>query len=70
MDYQAFSEFIAGLQESEIADVSVLTRSILGREIPLITLGKGKHAVLYVGAHHGMEWITSALLQQKQKLCQ
>ena len=62
MDYQAFSEFIAGLQESEIADVSVLTRSILGREIPLITLGKGKHAVLYVGAHHGMEGITCGVL--------
>lgn len=39
-----------------------LGRSILGRNIPLLTLGSGDKKVLYVGAHHGMEWITSMLL--------
>jgi g-D-glutamyl-meso-diaminopimelate peptidase len=42
--------------------IGYLGESILGRGIPLITLGHGKKAVLYVGAHHGMEWITSILL--------
>ena len=42
--------------------VSVLTRSILGREIPLIKLGQGKRAVLYVGAHHGTDGITTGVL--------
>ena len=41
---------------------SVIGRSLVGREIPLISVGEGKKAVLFVGTHHGMEWITSALL--------
>ncbi len=42
--------------------VSELGRSVLDRPIPMISLGKGKKSVLYVGAHHGMEWITTAIL--------
>ncbi len=42
--------------------VSELGRTVLDRPIPMITLGKGKKSVLYVGAHHGMEWITTAIL--------
>ena len=41
---------------------SYLGESILGRPIPLLSVGTGKKEVLYVGAHHGMEWITSVLL--------
>ena len=41
---------------------SVIGRSLVGREIPLISVGKGKKSVLFVGTHHGMEWITTALL--------
>ena len=40
----------------------VIGKSLVGREIPLISVGKGKKAVLFVGTHHGMEWITTALL--------
>ncbi len=36
--------------------------TILNREIPILTLGNGPRAVLYVGTHHGMEWITAAIL--------
>lgn len=38
--------------------------SILGKEIPLLSIGNGSadKQILYVGAHHGMEWITSVLL--------
>ncbi len=36
--------------------------SILGREIPLLSIGSGKTSVLYVGGHHGMEWITAKIL--------
>lgn len=46
----------------DFLEVNTLTQSILGKRIPLITLGKGKKSIIYVGAHHGMEWITSALL--------
>ncbi len=43
-------------------DVGSIGSSIFGRTIPRITLGRGKKSVIYIGAHHGMEWITSALL--------
>ena len=42
--------------------IGYLGESILGKGIPMITLGHGKKELLYVGAHHGMEWITSLLL--------
>lgn len=42
--------------------VSFLGNSLMNKSIPMITLGKGKKRVLYIGAHHGMEWITTALL--------
>ncbi|MBP5428893.1 MAG: M14 family metallocarboxypeptidase [Clostridia bacterium] len=41
---------------------SLLGRSLLGREIPLLRLGEGGTHVLYVGAHHGAEGMTAAFL--------
>ena len=37
-------------------------RSVLGREIPAIGLGNLKNAVMFVGATHGLEWLTCSLL--------
>ena len=42
--------------------ITNLGHSIMGREIPMITLGKGKSCFLYVGAHGGGEWLTSTIL--------
>ncbi len=39
-----------------------LTCSVLGKSIPLLRLGHGQKYLLYVGAHHGTEWLTSLLL--------
>ena len=39
-----------------------LGNSILGRGIPLLSVGHGPRQLLYIGTHHGMEWITSCLL--------
>ncbi len=39
-----------------------LGESVLGRSIPIVTLGEGKKTFVYVGAHHAMEWMTSVLL--------
>ena len=41
---------------------SLLGRSVLGREIPLLRLGEGGTHLLYVGAHHGAEGMTAAFL--------
>jgi len=40
----------------------ILGNSILGRPIPLVTLGTGTRKCLYVATHHAMEVITSAIL--------
>lgn len=62
-DYNALENAIRDLQSKfEFIEINNIGKSILGRCIPRITLGKGKKNVIYIGAHHGMEWITSALL--------
>ena len=50
--------------EQNIPELSFgyLGTSLLGRGIPLLTLGHGKIEVLYVGTHHALEWLTSELL--------
>lgn len=42
--------------------IATLGRSVLGREIPVIRFGQGRKKVLYIGSHHGMEWITTTIL--------
>lgn len=46
----------------DFIDVGTLGESILGREIPIIKIGRGEPCVLYVGVHHAMEWITGIIL--------
>lgn len=42
--------------------IGEIGHSLLGRPIRFFRIGQGQEAVLYVGAHHGMEWITTLLL--------
>lgn len=42
--------------------VTTLGQSILGKSIPVLQIGQGRKRLIYIGAHHGMEWITSAIL--------
>ncbi len=44
--------------------VGSIGRSVWSKELFYLQLGTGKTKILYNGAHHGMEWITSALLMQ------
>ena len=63
--YREMTEYI----EKELAgsphlSFTYLGSTVLGKGIPLLALGdtEAKTAYLYVGAHHGMEHITSSLL--------
>ncbi len=59
------SHFLAELNEiceAKVACRDVLTRSILGREIPVLRLGRGKKTVVYVSAQRGNEGVLSAVL--------
>lgn len=46
----------------ESLEITMLGQSILGRKIPVLRLGRGSKKVLYIGAHHGMEWVTCTVL--------
>ncbi|WP_169891227.1 M14 family zinc carboxypeptidase [Litchfieldia alkalitelluris] len=48
----------------EIIEVTSIGTSPFGRDIPAIKLGKGKKHVLFVGSHHGREWMTTQLLMK------
>ncbi len=61
-DYEYLMKNVMALTASGVVRREVLTHSILGREIPLLSIGNGKKTVVYVGAHHGMEWITTGVL--------
>ena len=37
-------------------------RSVLGRKIPVLSIGKTSGSTLFVGATHGSEWLTSLVL--------
>ena len=39
-----------------------LGKSLLGRDLPLLLLGRGRRKLLYVATHHASEWLTSRLL--------
>ncbi|PKM50263.1 MAG: peptidase M14 [Firmicutes bacterium HGW-Firmicutes-7] len=45
-------------------DMETIGLSVNGREIYMVTFGTGDHPVIYNGAHHGDEWITSLLLMK------
>lgn len=63
LDYSALCAYVSELDRRyDAVSVSPLAESTQGRVIPMIRLGNGQRELLYVGAHHGMEWITSVLL--------
>ena len=49
-------------EEYPFLSFSYLCESILGKGIPIFSIGQGEKEILYIGAHHGMEWITSVIL--------
>lgn len=61
--YDEMIEFIGKLGERfpEVS-ISSVGRSLLGREIPMVTIGRGRSICLYVGAVHAMEWHTAPVL--------
>ena len=63
LDYRLMMTYINDMSERyPFISVTYLGESILGRGIPMITLGVGDKNVMYIGAHGGCEWITSVLL--------
>ena len=71
-DHAALMERVHSLADTySFVTFSYIGTSILDRAIPILHIGSGERRVLYVGAHHGMEWITSLVLMQfLEELCE
>lgn len=64
-DHKNLEEILVKLKNKyEFIEIGALGNSIFGKSIPRLTLGNGSKNVIYIGGHHGMEWMTSALLMQ------
>lgn len=65
IDFEGLQSFVDRLCERfpSIA-VTSIGKSLLGRDIPLITVGRGHKTYVFVGAVHAMEWHTALLLLQ------
>ena len=62
-DYSLMQKRLVQLvAENKEFSLSTIAKSVLGRDISMITVGSGKRAILFVGTHHGSEWMTSWLL--------
>lgn len=66
VDYKSLIETLQSYAERfPFIGITYMGTSVLGRGIPMVTLGEGerrRRGALYVGCHHGMEWLTSAVL--------
>lgn len=71
-DYNSFLDTVNKLQNNyDFIKVESIGKSVFGREIPSIKIGKSNEYVLYVGAFHGTERITSTLLMMfAEELCE
>jgi g-D-glutamyl-meso-diaminopimelate peptidase len=71
-DYSALMERLHRLADTySFLTLSYMGTSVLDRAIPILHVGSGGRRVLYVGAHHGMEWITSLVLVRfLEELCE
>ncbi len=66
--YKALERDLQKLKESfPQTEYGTIGTSVWGSELHYIKLGQGKKKISYNGAHHGMEWITSAMLMEFAK---
>ena len=72
LDHLALMEHLNTMSERyPFLGITSIGESIMGRMLPLITLGSGEKAVLYVGTHGGTEWSTALfLLRFLNELCE
>lgn len=63
--YEIMDRDIRGLKARyPFLQVSVIGKSVLGRNLYAIRLGTGPIEVSYNGSHHGIEWITTPVLMK------
>ncbi len=62
--YENLKRDLSVLAKNKNIRVGTAGKSVEGRELYTITMGTGDYKLFINGAHHGMEWITSAMLMR------
>ncbi len=60
--YENLNRDLSILSKNKLVTIQSAGKSVQQRELYYITIGTGDYKVFFNGAHHGMEWITSAML--------
>lgn len=62
--YEQFLSDVGSIKEAygELVQIRTIGQTYFGNEILAIKIGTGKKNILFIGAHHGREWLTSSLL--------
>ena len=65
MDYKTLEGYVKSLRD-RFDDLQIATcgKSVLGREIYALLMGRGQRTVVFVGGTHGQEWLTSIILMR------
>jgi len=64
-DYHSLKKHITRLAEKfEDMEYGTIGKSVWGQELFYIRLGHGENVISFNGAHHGMEWLTAAMLMR------
>lgn len=61
-EYRRFCRAIHTIERYGCVRVSCIGQSVLGRDLFMLRYGEQPHPTLFVGAVHGMEWITELLM--------
>lgn len=61
-DYEVLCQYILELKKCQSLKIFSIGRSVLGRNVYAIGIGKLCYGTLYVGGVHGLEWLTTLLL--------
>lgn len=72
LDYELMNEYIDILtQRYPIISVTSIGQTVLGRRIPMLSIGKGSKTVAYIGGQAGNEYRSSCvLLRYVNELCE
>lgn len=72
MDHQLMMEYLNVMSERyPFLGITSLGESMMGRMLPIASIGTGEKAVLYVGGHAGNEWGTASfLLRFLNEICE
>ncbi|MBE7042265.1 MAG: peptidase M14 [Ruminococcaceae bacterium] len=62
--YENVKRDLSILSKNKFISITSVGKSVENRDLYTVTIGNGTYKIFINGAHHGMEWITSAMLMR------